>query len=252
MSHISTQKAADLAGISKRHLQRLLNAGGVVPSATRTSGGHWRIENDSSFQNWAKSYKRWDGKSRNAKDTGIALGRWTDTKKRAKASGGRHATKLKDSATEEEWCRAILADLDEAVRNAEIAIHELGERKKYASSALIAAKQSRGNKFSQWVRKNIPSIRLEDVKWLTYEPRATEDRYIETIKGLVLDAKTNTRGRKQRRRTTNPLGWIKWSAKIRKQFDEIDVGTLDAVDAQSALTHLKPLKAIIETLESRS
>jgi excisionase family DNA binding protein len=43
MSHLSLPQLAKKTGLTRRHLQRLA-ADGTIPGATRTPGGHWRID----------------------------------------------------------------------------------------------------------------------------------------------------------------------------------------------------------------
>jgi hypothetical protein len=56
MSHISTLQLSEMAGITKRHCQRLLIAG-HVPNAVRTSGGHWSIPDSAKVRKWIAKTK---------------------------------------------------------------------------------------------------------------------------------------------------------------------------------------------------
>ena len=56
MSHITTQQLSEMAGITKRHCQRLLIAG-HVPDAVRTSGGHWSIPDNAKVRKWIAKQK---------------------------------------------------------------------------------------------------------------------------------------------------------------------------------------------------
>lgn len=51
MSLISTAKLAERTGYTKRQIQRLA-AGGEVPGASRTPGGHWKIPEGSKLDAW--------------------------------------------------------------------------------------------------------------------------------------------------------------------------------------------------------
>jgi excisionase family DNA binding protein len=68
MNTVSTQKLSEMAGITKRHCQRLLVAGDV-PDAVRTSGGHWLIPDNAEVKSWADNIKRQSLKSTNKKET---------------------------------------------------------------------------------------------------------------------------------------------------------------------------------------
>jgi hypothetical protein len=56
MSHITTQQLSKMAGITKRHCQRLLVAGDVT-DAVRTSGGHWSIPDSAKVRKWCKGMR---------------------------------------------------------------------------------------------------------------------------------------------------------------------------------------------------
>ena len=56
MSHITTLQLSEMAGITKRHCQRLLVAG-RVPDAVRTSGGHWMIPDNAKVRKWCKKMR---------------------------------------------------------------------------------------------------------------------------------------------------------------------------------------------------
>jgi hypothetical protein len=56
MSHITTLQLSEMAGITKRHCQRLLVAG-EVPDAVRTSGGHWSIPDNTKVRKWSAKQK---------------------------------------------------------------------------------------------------------------------------------------------------------------------------------------------------
>jgi hypothetical protein len=68
MSLLTTAQLAELAGITKRQLQRILDAGKVDLGARRTPGGHWEIPDTLTARRWAKRHQRWKRPS-----TGIQL-----------------------------------------------------------------------------------------------------------------------------------------------------------------------------------
>ena len=57
MRLISTNDLAQLAGISKSHLQRLA-AEGCIPDSCRTAGGHWQIKDTAKVRHWAAQRKK--------------------------------------------------------------------------------------------------------------------------------------------------------------------------------------------------
>jgi hypothetical protein len=59
MSHLSTLQLADLAGITKRQAQRILERGTPDLGASRTDGEHWVIPDTPAVRKWAKGYQRW-------------------------------------------------------------------------------------------------------------------------------------------------------------------------------------------------
>jgi hypothetical protein len=59
MSHLTTQQLADLAGITKRQTQRVLDRGTPDLGASRTDGGHWVIPDTAAVRSWAKDHQRW-------------------------------------------------------------------------------------------------------------------------------------------------------------------------------------------------
>jgi DNA-binding transcriptional regulator YiaG len=66
MSHLSTDQVAEMASITKRHLQRMLARGVAIPGASKTAGGHWKIKDSPSLRKWAKEFERWRGRPRAA------------------------------------------------------------------------------------------------------------------------------------------------------------------------------------------
>lgn len=60
MSHLSTIQLAEMAQISKRQVQRLLDQGVTGLDATRTAGGHWQVADTAAARKWAKNHVRWN------------------------------------------------------------------------------------------------------------------------------------------------------------------------------------------------
>lgn len=56
MSHISTKKLAEMAGLTVRQIQRLAESG-LVPGARRTPGRHWNIPETPQIRSWAKRHR---------------------------------------------------------------------------------------------------------------------------------------------------------------------------------------------------
>jgi len=59
MTLISTAKLAELSGLRKRQVQRILERGTPDLGATRAPGGHWVIPDTPKVRRWAKNYQRW-------------------------------------------------------------------------------------------------------------------------------------------------------------------------------------------------
>lgn len=59
MSQISLPALAKIAGVSRRNLQRMA-ADDLIPGASRTAGGHWRVKNDAALAGWisARSFEK--------------------------------------------------------------------------------------------------------------------------------------------------------------------------------------------------
>lgn len=51
LSHISLPSLAKRLGVSRRNLQRMA-ADGVIPGASRTIGGQWRVKKDAHLDGW--------------------------------------------------------------------------------------------------------------------------------------------------------------------------------------------------------
>ena len=58
---MKTPALASLAGITIRHLQRLMTEG-AVPCVTRSASGRWVIPDSDEVRKWAEGFQRWDGK----------------------------------------------------------------------------------------------------------------------------------------------------------------------------------------------
>jgi hypothetical protein len=54
MSQISLPVLSLRCGVSRRNLQRMA-ADGLIPGASRTAGGHWRIKDSHALDGWIKS-----------------------------------------------------------------------------------------------------------------------------------------------------------------------------------------------------
>jgi hypothetical protein len=59
MSHLSTNQLAELASLTKRQVQRVLEKGVPDLGATRTPGRHWIIPDTPAIRKWAKNHRRW-------------------------------------------------------------------------------------------------------------------------------------------------------------------------------------------------
>jgi hypothetical protein len=59
MSHLSSKQLAELAGLTTRQVQRILDRGTPNLGATRTEGGHWIIPDTPAVRVWAAKKERW-------------------------------------------------------------------------------------------------------------------------------------------------------------------------------------------------
>ena len=59
MTHLSTHQLAELAGITKRQIQKILESEVLNIGASRTPGGHWIIPDSPAVRRWAKGHHRW-------------------------------------------------------------------------------------------------------------------------------------------------------------------------------------------------
>lgn len=64
MSHLSSKQLADLARLTTRQVQRILERGTPNLGATRTPGGHWAIPDTPEVRRWAREHERWKSKLR--------------------------------------------------------------------------------------------------------------------------------------------------------------------------------------------
>jgi len=64
MSHLSSKQLAELARITTRQAQRILDRGTPNLGATRTAGGHWIIPDTPEVRRWAREHQRWKGRLR--------------------------------------------------------------------------------------------------------------------------------------------------------------------------------------------
>jgi hypothetical protein len=79
MSHLSTAQLAELARITKRQAQRILERGTPNLGASQTPGGHWIIPDTPAVRKWARHHQKWKRggsakkSSLNADDKSVAI-----------------------------------------------------------------------------------------------------------------------------------------------------------------------------------
>jgi hypothetical protein len=61
MSAYTPPQIASMAGISGRHLRRLLDAGKGPPGASQKPSGRWEIPNSVEARAWCREFRRWSG-----------------------------------------------------------------------------------------------------------------------------------------------------------------------------------------------
>jgi hypothetical protein len=61
ISRLSSKKLAEIARMTTRQVQRILDRATPDLGATRTPGGHWIIPDTPEVRRWAKNHEKWKG-----------------------------------------------------------------------------------------------------------------------------------------------------------------------------------------------
>lgn len=141
----------------------------------------------------------------------------------------------------------MMRDRDIAISETEKVCHEA-----FDIAVLVSAvhKQVGGRRFAEWWReKNMPVGWADRYLKLarTAGRRDLPDKDQLRLIGVLPEPEESTIG--QHKRQPNPFAWIKWSAKITRNFPAEAVETMDEADRIAALKHLQPIKELIAKLE---
>jgi hypothetical protein len=242
MSHFTSSKLADLAGISRRHAQRLLEEG-KIEGASRTKGGHWRIPDTPKIRKWAENFSRWEGKPRADNYAGVPLISWRDATEERGVVPGDVAEEISKS------CEALRAA-------AAVAAEEMDASYKAALRAghlLLSVLSTKGAHFNKWVKSNLPGLTLTDADWLLSLARRHKDSAhkvgaVEVMKRITALKRRNRGKTSKQLRVKNPYVWTEHAGKLRTTLTAETISKMDAGDRETARKQLEPLIAIYEKL----
>jgi hypothetical protein len=228
MSHITTLQLAEMAGITKRHCQRLLVAGDV-PDAVRTSGGHWSIPDNAKVRKWCKTMR-----AEKHQRPAVKL------PAKRKAIERRPAVPIGNELPE------CLENLDKARKEMQHAIELARQNAERAGALLIAAYNlNPGGKWRHWLAENGYDADMLDLmnfaRWCEKEGHDYLDSTILRKFGLI---------EKKPRSGNNAMprgGWVGLSGKLSGKLHEIEKLTpIDGMDEWSRLAIAQQLKPIAE------
>ena len=108
-----------------------------------------------------------------------------------------------------------------------------------------------GAAFAKWWRDNEMPIGWGK-KYMTLAKTKRDNRLADKdqMRLIGIIPEPDTHNDQHQKQKLNPFAWIKWCSKIHKTFDQMDITTFDDADRFAALEHLKPIKEIINQLES--
>lgn len=253
-----------MAGISKRHLQRLLNRGGVVPGAEKSPGGHWKILDSKELRAWAENFQKWQGVDRRP---ATASSDWKKLQKQI----GVEARKIKPSTVASkkrytDFSKMIAEMADpiakeickqhalavESTKNAQSAINTAIERwSKCGEFAEVAFGMAGGNtaKFMrQWKDMGLPVSEARRLMRIarTFQRNTLGDKDQLRLIGLLPEAEQGNEGQG---RSKDSFAWLNWAGKINAAVTDDSIDRMADVERKIALAKLEPLKRLIERLE---
>ncbi len=246
MSHITTQATADLAGITKRQVQRILKTGGEIPGAYRSTGGHWKIPDSPDVRRWAAEFKKWDGKPRKDDYEGVPLGEWVKRRKRDVTKRSKVSPNLPVDQILNELVKESLEDLSVSIARVKAELDVLEDRRKRAGEYLLQVRNEKRSGFKQWVREELKPLSVCDAVWLVGSVRR-ESRPMGTIRALVMPPESHNDDHHVRE--DNPWKWITWSSKIAGTLCTTRVSDMGEADRVTAMKHLKPIGDFLKALE---
>jgi hypothetical protein len=231
MSHISTQKLSEMAGITKRHCQRLLIAG-HVPDAVRTSGGHWSIPDNAKVRKWCKRMKA-EKHQRPA----------------VKMPAKRKAIEKLPTVPVGNELPQCLENLVMARKEMQHAIELARVNAERAGALLIAEYElNPGGKWRLWLVKNGYDASFVDLmnfaRWCEKEGHDYLDSTILKKFGLI-EKKPRASGGKVR--SLMPQ-WITWTGKVIGQLSQIKASEIDDLQAEAIAQQLQPIVDFHKTI----
>lgn len=253
MSHLPATELAKLAGISRRHLLRIIDLGETKEMiAEKTPGGHWRIQDTPELRLWAKDFSRWNGKSRRPDYDGKPLNEWHDSildKSQKPSLSG-----LKSSRGES--LEDVAADgIREASKNLAERIAKIRQETEAAMSKsyelgqlLSVMRRKKGSQFRVWLRKEMPDLCEADVNSLIYEAESVAEgrppsplSFVRRFIFSTRESDTEPAKRKQHRREDNPFAWVKIAGKLKATLTLKTIKAMDRHERETARFHLKPI-----------
>jgi hypothetical protein len=233
MSHITTLQLSEIAGITKRHCQRLLVAG-RVPDAVRTNGGHWMIPDNAKVRKWCK-------KTRDEKHQRPAVKLPAKRKTNDKVPAAPVGNDLDE-------CLANLAKARKQMRHA----IELARGNAQRAGALLIASYNlnQGGKWRPWLAANGYDESMIDLmhfaRWSEKESHGYMDTTILKKFGLVeKSAKTREVDRQRKLMKSTFTPWIAWTGKLTAHFGEVakqnPPSHWDVMDRISVAEQLRPI-----------
>jgi hypothetical protein len=228
MSHISTLQLSEMAGITKRHCQRLLIAG-HVPNAVRTSGGHWSIPDSAKLRKWITKQKN---EKHTRKVAPVVYSSPVIPNKKTKVTKLTVGNELYKCQQNLKTASAVMAD---AIESARANAHAAG-------LLLIAAyNENPGGKWLPWLSasgfdKNEASDLMNFARWCENGNNYADSLMLK--KFGVIKSKPRATGRKGRAIAPQ---WMTWTGKIVGHFSQVKASQMDDMQREAIAAQLKPI-----------
>lgn len=233
MSHISTQKLSEMAGITKRHCQRLLIAGDV-PDAVRTSGGHWSIPDNAKVRKWIARQKSEKHERKAARVYSAAV-----------VPSGKVKCVEIPSGNELHKCRENLNKAQAAMD----AIISAIRANAYAGGLLLIAayNENPGGAWVPWLQANGIS-KAEARRLMNFAKlceRGRGNHAIEMLRAFGFIPPLDRENSPQNKTKTQPPNWYGLSAKLTVSLDDLvrDVppSQMGEMQRMAVAEHLRPI-----------
>jgi hypothetical protein len=235
MSHITTQQLSEMAGITKRHCQRLL-VGGHVPDAVRTSGGHWSIPDSAKVRKWIAKQKT---EKHVRKVLPVVYPSPVMPNKKTKVTKLTVGNELHKCLGNLEKVQAVM---HEAIESARANAHAAG-------LILIAAyNKNPGGKWFPWLAENgidhSEARRLINFAKLCERGQGRADTGMLKKFGVI---KSKPRAYAGKVRSCVPQ-WMTWTGKIVSHFSQVKASQVDDMEKEAMAQQLKPIVDLYEKL----